>query len=599
VPGMNLPGIFGRLTARNSDRGPMEAWQSRGDLNWVRGRHTVKMGSEYIRHPWHNTTTDFELGFNTAQTADLNNAGRTGDTIASFVLGVPDDRTYIFPSLVLHSDTFNAYLQDSWKATSRLTLNFGLRWDVLLPPVMTQGIPATWDFNTGRFLVGMKEPGPCANPPVQPCLADPSNAYLRQWVRFTGDSRLRRNEWALLGPRIGIAYRATPTLVVRTGFGILYDTFAGVNQQGQNGGGGGWPVPDSFLNPGLNPNLVTAVADDPFRGAPAAIAAPTPANVRAFFFDPRFRNAVSYQWNFDLQKELPTGIVLSAAYVGSSNDRLPVGGAYNVALTPGPGNPRDRALWPHAPATDYDRSVGRSTYHGLQTRAERRFAQGFSIIAQYTWSKSIDVSSGFFGVEDQQLQNPYDLRGSRAVSGFDIPHFVSAGAVWQLPFGKGQRWLRSGALARLLGNWQMNAMLLARSGQAFTPVTNLDTANIGAPGQNTRVRPDLLRDPRLSNPTPAAWFDRSAYAVPAPFRFGTAGRNQLRADRLDNLDFGLFREDRWTERLRSQLRLELFNALNHPSFGTPQLLITSPRFSEVSGTASNARQMQLALKVLW
>jgi hypothetical protein len=483
------------------------------------------------------------------------------------------------------------------KVNSRFTVNFGLRWDMQLAPVMTSGIPATWDFNNGQFLVGMKEPPACGTPP---CLPDPNNAFLKQWVKFTGTSRIRSNEYALLGPRLGLAYRLSNNWVMRAGFGIFYDTYAGVNQQAQNGGGGGWPVPNSFLNPGSNPNVVQFTADDPFRSAPAAIPAASPANVTAFFFDPKFRNAVSYQWNLDLQKQLPGGIVASAAYVGSANTRLPVGGVYNLAQTPGPGSPRDRALWPHAPATDYDRSVGRSKYHALQTRAERRFSQGFSIVGQYTWSKSIDTaSSGFFSAEDQSLQNPYDINGSRSVSGFDIPHFFSFASVYQLPFGKGQRWLQSGALSRVLGNWQLNAILLGRSGQPFTPFTNLDIANIGATTASSRVRPNLLRSPQLAGPTPSAWFDRTAYAAPAQFTYGTAGRNQLRADRLDNLDFALFREDRWTERLRSQLRLELFNALNHASFGSPQLLLSSPAFSQVSGTSSGARQMQLALKLLF
>jgi len=123
------------------------------------------------------------------------------------------------------------------------------------------------------------------------------------------------------------------------------------------------------------------------------------------------------------------------------------------------------------------------------------------------------------------------------------------------------------------------------------------------PGANGRERNGEPRpcgaSGNFADPGPSAWFDRTAYAAPAQYTFGTAGRNQLRSDRLDSLDFALFREDPWTERLRSQLRLELFNALNHVSFGTPQLLLSSPAFPQVSSTVSGARQMQLALKLIF
>ena len=600
APGINLPGVFGNITARISDRGPMAAWQGRADLSKVWGTHSFKVGAEFIRHPWDNTTTDFALGFSTLQSANLNDAGRTGDTIASFVLGVPEDRTYIYPSLQLHSDTANLYFQDSWKVNSRLTFNYGLRWDIQLPPVMTKGIPATWDFNTGKFLVGTAKPGACTATPQPPCLPDPNNAYLNQWVTFTGNSRLRQNEWALLGPRLGLAYTVTPTFVVRSGFSVAYDVVAGMNQQGQNGGGGGWPVPDSFLNLALNRQTVAITADDPFRSAPAAVPAASPQNVTAFFYDPKFRNAVSYQWNLDLQKEFARRVVVTAAYVGSANTRLPVGGTFNTAQTAGPGNPRERALWPHAPATDYDRSIGRSKYHALQVKAEQRLWGGLSSLVAYTWSKSIDTaSSGFFAAEDQSLQNPYDINSSRSVSGFDIPHVFSLGAVYGLPFGKGKAFMTSGVAAKVLGSWQLNAIALVRSGRPYTLYMNLDTANIGATGQTTRVRPNLLRDPALANPTPGAWFDKTAYGAPAAFTFGSSGRNQLRSDGLQNFDFSLFREDQWSERLRTQFRVEAFNLFNHASFGVPQTLFSSPAFGQVTGTVSTARQVQLGLKVIF
>ncbi len=597
VPGINLPGAFGRLTTRRSDRGPMEGWQWRGDLSKVKGAHTLKMGGELIRHPWFNYTTDFELGFNTVQTSNLSSQGNTGNAIASFVLGVPEDRTFIYPLLKLESRTSNFYFQDSWRVSPKVTVNLGLRWDLFNPPTLSRGIPATWDFNTGKFLVGANKPPACG---TAPCLVDPNNAYVNQYVVFTGQPRLRDNDYRLPAPRVGVAYRARPTLVVRGSFGVFYDLYAGVNQQGQNSTGGGWPVPDSFLNQALNRTTVALTANSPFQDQAVGRPALTPENITAFFFDPKFRVPYSLQWHVDVQKDLGGRLFVNLGYVGSNTERLAVGGSYNTALTPGPGAIRPRALWPNAPVTDYDRSVASSSYHGLQMKAEHRLAHGFSAIASYTWSKTIDSgSSGSFGVEDQSLQNPYDLAGSRSVAGFDIPHYFAAGVLYELPFGPGKPWLTQGWAGRVLGRWQWNGIFSRRSGQPFTPVTNLDIANIGAQAANTRVRPNLLRDPRLANPSPDAWFDRTAFAAPAQYTFGSAGRNQLRTDPLLNLDLSLFREDRIGERFRTQLRIEAFNVANHATFGTPDVLFTSARFGTVSGTVSTARQVQLGLKLLF
>ena len=128
---------------------------------------------------------------------------------------------------------------------------------------------------------------------------------------------------------------------------------------------------------------------------------------------------------------------------------------------------------------------------------------------------------------------------------------------------------------------------------------DLDIANIGAINQWSRARPDLVGDPKLSNPTPERWFNTDEFASPAQFTFGTAGRNIVRTDASQNVDLSLFREDQITERLRLQFRAEFFNAFNHPSFGIPQLRFTNRRFGQVSSTVSTARQIQFGLKLIF
>jgi hypothetical protein len=133
----------------------------------------------------------------------------------------------------------------------------------------------------------------------------------------------------------------------------------------------------------------------------------------------------------------------------------------------------------------------------------------------------------------------------------------------------------------------------------FTPVTNLDITNVGALDAASRVRPNLVGNPHLGNPSASKWFNKAAFAAPAQYTIGSAGRNILRAQSLKDLDLSLFREDRLTERIKLQFRAEFFNILNHPTFDVPQAAITSPVFAAVSGTAVSARQMQLGLKVLF
>jgi len=599
APGVTIPGYFS-LNMRDRRLGPQRGWQFKGDVSHTISRHTIKFGGEGVRQPWENYQLTQALTFNTRQSADLLNLGNTGDALASYMLGLMESVTTFDVGFGLESQTWNAYVQDTWRVTNKLTLNFGLRYDLVRNPNFYADFQSTWDFNTGKYLVGINRPGACTASQGPPCLQDPNNAYVQQWVVFTGNSQLRRNDYKMFGPRFGFAYQASPRTVVRGGYGIFYDTMAGVNQQAQNGAinNANWPGNrGATLN--QNANQVETNADAPFGSKNPLQPDPTPERLNAFYYDPNFRNPYSQQWNLEIQREIFRNLTLSVGYVGSNSLRLSIGGDYNTALTPGPGADRPRALWPHAPVTGYDRSIGRSNYHGLLVKAERRFSSGFSYLVSYTWSKSIDMASSAQFRESMSLQDPYNPKESRSVSGFDVPHIFSTAFVYELPFGPGRRWMSRGIGAKILGSWQTNAILQARTGQPYTLFMNVDVANIGAINQAVRARPNLVGSPVLANPRPEAWFNTAAFSSPAQFTFGTSGRNILRTDNLTNLDLSLFREDRIREGIRLQFRVELFNSLNHPTFGQPVALFTSPQFGRVTSTASTARQIQLGLKLIF
>ena len=597
APGMAIPSAFGSVDGRIRKLGPQKAWQFRGDLSHVTGNHTIKFGGELVVQPWQNIQDNPTYSFLRRQTADLNNLANTGNDIASFLLGVHERAISILADFALESQLWNFYVQDTWRVSNKLTLNTGLRWDLLGTPVYRRNAASVWDFNTGKFLVGSATPPACdAAPP--PCLIDPENEYNKQHVVYNGSSKLQDDDFKMFGPRFGFAYRARPTLVVRGSYGIFFDLISGANQQAQNGSK--WPGTSGVSFRGANRIFVEHTSERPFGDQSVDLPEPTPERQAGFLYDPRFRRPYSQQWNLEVQQEFSGGEVVSIGYVGSHNLRQAVTGNYNTALTPGPGPVGPRKLYPHAPVTLYDRSVGQSSYHGLQTKIERRFRGGLSYLLAYTWSKSIDVaSSGQFGVESQHLQNPYDPNESKSVSGYDIPHVFSLASIYELPFGPGKRWANTGLGSRILGNWQFNTIITFRSGQPYTPEMNVDLANIGALRPETRVRPDLLRDHKLSNPTPERWFDTEAFAPPEAFTFGSAGRNILLTDSVQNFDLSLFREDQLSEDVRLQFRVEFFNAFNHPSFGIPQRRFTNPRFGQVSNTVSTARQIQFGLKLLF
>jgi hypothetical protein len=596
APGMGIPSMFGVIPSDTRNRGPQGGYHFQADWSRLVGRHSLKFGGSAVILRYHTDETDGALRFADQQTADLNNPGNTGFDVASFALGVVDTWSYRDRNYSLEAQTWSGYAQDTFKVTDRLTVNLGLRWDLLRNARFSRNFPSMWDFNTGKYIVGSTRPPDCATARKAPCLSEPDNAYVRDNVIFTGSSKFRRDDYKMFGPRFGLAYRWRPSTVIRGGYAILFDLLAGATQQAQNAVGA-WPNTALTSSP-ENRNVITAVANNLTQGRDPRIPVATPLTSYNFYYDPNFQSPYSQQWHLEVQRELPANTQLTMGYVGSHNLRLPIGGDYNTARTPGPGPDRPRALWPNAPVSMWDRSIGQSNYHALQVKLDKRYANGISYLLSYTWSKSIDTgASGQFGVESASLQDPYNPRESRAVSGFDIPHFLSTAVVYELPFGPGKRWLRSGVGAWILGSWQMNSILQLRSGQPYTLFTNADIANIGAVSGTTRVRPDLIGNPRLDKPTPSLWFNTAAYAIPRPFTYGSSGRNQLRSDGFVNMDFSLFREDRIGERVRTQLRVESFNVLNHPTFGVPQTQFSAPNFGRVGSTISTARQIQLGLKV--
>jgi hypothetical protein len=421
-------------------------------------------------------------------------------------------------------------------------------------------------------------------------------------VVVSPNGRLREDSKLNLQPRLGLAYRLRPATSLRDSFGVSFDNWAGIEQVSTNVQGA-WPSLAQQLVTSLNPPSRVAPivkGTDPFAGETDGLTPEaTPFTRNQFFSDPLWKNPYALQWTFGLQHQVVDGTVLSLHYVGSVSRRLDVGGLYNVAATPGPGNPRDRAPFPYIAPMNYDRSIGRGNYNSLQASMVRRFQRGLTYTLSYTWSKSIDTGcSGWFGVEGCSIQDPYHVNNDRSVSATDVPHIFTGSFVYALPFGKGRLATSSRALNWILSGWQVNGIASLRSGRPFTVIVNGDIANTGnSGGPFVYMRLNLVGDPNLPDRTPLNWFNKAAFAIPAPYTFGNVGRHALRSDGLENLDASVFRKFTIREGATLELRAAAFNALNHTVFGTPTANASSVSFGRAQSTANSPRQLQLGFRL--
>jgi len=612
-PGIGINGYFSFVTGNEvQDTRVADIYEFKGDFSKIHGHHTLKMGADFNSNNTQSPIFGVSVGFSAFNTANPESPGGTGDAMASYLLGVPENagRRNVFETE--HGGWVDGfYFQDSWKATAKLTVNLGLRYDVTLVPIY--GNPADFsnqvgdmDFTQGVYILAAPSP-PCSATRGAPCIPGgqlPAHVML---TPFTNHAIIH-NTYDNWQPRVGLAYRWRPNTVVRASYGRFYDNWAAVIQTAQNYEGS-WPSIGQLLANNLNNPIPgspkpTIKAQDPFNlGTAPPLPAPTPFQSSGFvqwYMDPRIQNPYSDQWNFGVQQQLKTNTVLTANYVGSHSSRLDIGGYYNVALTPGPGNPTAREPFPFSPPSFYDRSWGRGNYNAFQFSLDRKTSGGLAYLISYTWSKSEDIGcSGWFGVEGCSIQNPYNLDQNKSVSGFDLTHILSASWVYQIPFGRGQRWSSDNrVLNYALGNWGVNGILFLSSGQPYDVGISGDIANTGMAGccAGYYERLNLVGNPNLTNRNPSQWLSSSSFAVPANYTFGNLGRNALRSDWNRSLDFSIFRQFPITESKRFEFRFEAFNLFNTPIFGIPVQNYNDPNFGRVLSTSNTARQLQFGLK---
>jgi len=596
--------------------------QYSGVLTKTFGNHTVSIGGGFISNKFSAPITTDNITYAAEQTGNPENSAQPGDALASFLLNVPEaaDRRNV-DTETRPGGVMSEFVQDSWRATSRLTINAGLRYDLtLFPPVGTtkqigvNGGPETGDidFSTGTYIV-QKLPPLCSVRGYAPCIpgGGPGPGGLPANVVVSPNDKIMNNTYNNVGPHLGFAYKVTDRTVVRGAAGIIYDNWAGVLQLAQNVDGL-WPdigqqEPSNLNVPTASSPTPTVTSQNPLAssGSGTFVPAPTPFTQQGFEYDPNMKTPYSEQWSFGAQQLLSSSTTVTVNYVGSSTHRLDVGGIYGGALTPGTGPIAPRQLFPNITPTFYDRSTGRGNYNALQASLERRFANGLSYSVSYTWSKSIDVGGdGYFGVEGGVPQNAYDPgQYDRSVSGLDLKHILAVNTLYQVPVGKGKKFSTgNGALDYILGNWQINNIFQTHSGTPFTCLDGNDVSNTGSLGFYAYEHCDVVGSPATK--LAGTWFNTNAYAAPAFGTYGDAGRNSIKGPNYWDLDSSVFRNFPVGEGRQFQFRAEAYNLANHVNLGLPDGSITDgSKFGTISGTAydntSLNRQLEIAVKFIF
>ncbi len=603
-PSLGVDDYFGAGESVTTHQPADRQWQLKTNYSKVFGRHTFKMGGEFTKLGEYMTISNSSIGFRTYETSQPQNSGETGNSLATFLLNVPNSAN---KRAALESMGFGGllgfYFQDQWQVTPKLSVNLGLRYDrTFIPPFGRaqdeNQYVGNMDLNTGIYTI-LKTPPACATANRPPCMPTPDGS-LPEHVVVSPDGKFWHDTTRNFQPRIGVAYRLFPRTAIRAGFGVFFDNLAGIIQTARQPAST-WPSVGALQSGNLNSPTTSEPypgvrAQSPLKGVGLPDA--TPFGTLWWFSDPNWKNAYSLQWNLGIQHQLSNSSVVTLNYVGSGGRRLDVGAMGSTAVTPGPGDPEDRRPFPWVSPTIFQRSIGRSSYHSLQASLNRTFSHGLTANLSYTWSKSIDTGcSGFFGAEGCDVQDYYHPFASRSVSSFDLPHVFTAGWVYELPFGTGKA-LHTGlrTMDYVIGNWQLNGILTLQTGQPFTLATR--EANCGCGGN---VLPDLVagknpNDAPSGGRTVDGWFDTSAVTAPAVGTGGNLGLQSNFGPPLHNVDLSLFKRFPLGEKRNLQFRVEAMNAANTPHFGFPNNTQGADGFGRINSSYGE-RSVQFAIRL--
>ena len=539
------------------------------------------------------------MNFDKVPTEDPQSAGTrssSGNAVASYLLGLPTSRSRnigLGTTALMRKEDYSFFVQDDWKLTPNLTINIGLRYDLIEWMKHRDDLLASIDIGTGEFLWDGVNPITGEGPNVRRGIVEPDNNNI--------------------APRFGLAYRLGDKTTIRSGYGIFYMSNYLWEAQGVRGN---WPFAISENQGNLNDRFPTNMVETTFSPELDVQFGSTVAPNAQHIVPRHNRTSYTQQWNLHVQRQLTEDLLVEVGYVGTRGLKMSTFSNVNTAL-PGPGDVQSRRPFPqYGPISEMGNHAS-SSYHGLQFKLDKRFSDGLSFRFNYAWGKTIDLLGAGFSASST-AQDPHNIGADRALSDLHRSQNFSFDYIWQLPFGKGKTYGSSmgGVADAILGGWQLTGITTGSTGPVFNARVGRDLANIG--GRSGAQRPHLLRDPFAGvNQTAEAWFDTSrnidrdgngnpvsnfAWHEGAPFTFGSLGRNALIGPGLFQFDAGLFKNFKVTERIGVQFRSEFFNLFNNVNFGKPNANFDDvAAFGTIGGLTAGqfARQIQFGLKILF
>ncbi len=583
LPNISAVGEFG--IGGGGDVTEDHIYQFVANYSKVVSRHSIKGGMNYsYRQFFTNTSNPMngDANFDRRLTS-LASDNNSGHSFATMLLGTPTE---------IRRGTGNTttngrirapqlFVQDDWRVNSRLTVNLGLRYEFANAPYdTTDRLGNLWvrrDPQSGRYFGTLL--WATTNPEI-----DPETGQRNQPAKTGGFGRsLKQSNYRDFAPRIGLAYQVNSKTVVRSAYGIFYNsTFVQELQDLRKF----WPftVQQVFTaNTGTIPDLLITGEGPPFSNTSAIGGWPQ---------NPENRTPYSQQWNLTVQRQLMDDLTLEIGYVGSANKRQIGYTAMNTALTPGPGPVQPRRLLPDFGDLDGGSNEYGSNYHSLRIDAVKRFGRGLQFNANYTWGRNMDDQSS---LAEWKTQNQYNKRADYSRSSIDLRHVFQVAYVYELPFGKGRhfggQWNRSTDL--LLGGWSPEGITRIQTGAPINVVVGQDRANVGRSYQ----RPNAIRNPNNggNRNVDIPWFDVGAFQLQPIYTYGSAGAYIVTADGRNTWDLAAQKDFHVRERHTVQFRTEMFNMPNHVNFGNPQGNFASSAFGKVN-SATAARQIQFGLR---
>src|SRR5215510_10365618 len=614
LPNLNISGGFITTSPGRPRAIENKTIQFNDNLTWIRGRHTVKAGFDFQRLSYRDILTFFagdEFG------EYFFTGAISGNAFADFLLGLPTATTYAQngPDTKPFTYHYAFFAQDDWRLTPKLTINYGLRYE-LHPPFDDETKQlANFDrfFPGGRVVVqdeqGLRQVAPSfradiKNTPIVPA----KDAGLPETLRKTD-----KNDF---NPRLGFAYRpfSDNKTVIRGGVGVYTITVLGSVLYSLAGvATSNAPV---FAN-GVTSSGFALQFPNVFPASSAGGSGGIPDFRRANQTD--LTDPYSIQWNLTVERELPWRTGLRLTYTGSKTRNLIYSPDLNQVRpnTLGYAAVKNTRPFPNFNAVLTRDNGPSAKYHAFTTEFSRRFASGLSFQNSWTWAKNLSnaggtAPGGFASENGPTTLNIFDIRSDYGDVAFTRRHRFVSTFVWELPIGKGRTFLNRGARATdlLIGGWEMSGITLLQTGPYLTPTfsSGTDPSGTGAlvRGVTSTQRPDRIGDGNLDHPTADAYFDRNAF-VPLPNnigRFGNAGVGILRGPGTATFSMTLAKRFAITERFNLRYEASFANLFNHLNLDAPGTLnISSASFGRISQTQTadqaGPRTIQMSLRIFF